>query len=259
MPRRKEPFTTSAQCGAVTYDRFRSEIVPTFDEAYVEMFHESEDYAARGDYSKPADRRAVLGRMREYKQTAWDAFQDECAQWEQQQEMDVYDNPRRARAHRGRRRRRPNPADPWGSIEPLPHELDVYRFKKRKPTKAEGTDQWRSVTTVSVGRWSCVFLEDAGSDARSPDYFLYVGNARNNYGMWWLVSNDETRLPSGGKGWAFYPDRDSEAGYELAGSIEVYAFAFNAWGRHRALARVAHLLKSAGVTAKGPKSVSVND
>ncbi len=36
------------------------------------MFLESQLFAELGDYSKPADRRAVLGRLHQYKSTAWE-------------------------------------------------------------------------------------------------------------------------------------------------------------------------------------------
>ncbi len=43
------------------------------------MFRESQEYAARGDYSKPASRRAVLGRMHQEKLAQWLLCRQACA------------------------------------------------------------------------------------------------------------------------------------------------------------------------------------
>ncbi len=51
------------------------------------MFAESEAARARGDYSKPADLRATLGRMHEYKREAWDVYKAELAQAEEAEEV----------------------------------------------------------------------------------------------------------------------------------------------------------------------------
>jgi len=53
--------------------------VMTWDEAYQACFAESVAAAERGDYSKPADRRCVLGKMHESKRTAWDQCRAGCA------------------------------------------------------------------------------------------------------------------------------------------------------------------------------------
>lgn len=64
--------------GAV-YRRWRGPNPVTWDEAYAEVFAESQACAAAGNYSRPADRRAVLGRMRSYKIRDWLACRAGCA------------------------------------------------------------------------------------------------------------------------------------------------------------------------------------
>jgi hypothetical protein len=65
------------------YRDFRDPSVLDFNAAYAEVFRESQEAAANKDYSKPADRRAILGRMRESKQLAWAdwlAYEEEAAE-----------------------------------------------------------------------------------------------------------------------------------------------------------------------------------
>jgi hypothetical protein len=51
----------------------------SWDEAYQACFAESVAAAERGDYSKPASRRCVLGKMHESKRAAWDQCRAGCA------------------------------------------------------------------------------------------------------------------------------------------------------------------------------------
>lgn len=89
---------------AEPYKRWRSGTVPTFQEVKDEMMRESREYAAAGDYSKPADRRAVLGRMHQYKQAAWQQHEHDCDEaaeagwvWDSEagEYVDAFDNPPR--------------------------------------------------------------------------------------------------------------------------------------------------------------------
>ena len=65
-------------CGLL-YERFR-DVSVSFAEAYQEVFAESIAACAEGNYARPASRRAVLGRMHEYKQKAWRDHQLRCAE-----------------------------------------------------------------------------------------------------------------------------------------------------------------------------------
>jgi len=67
-----------ATCGLL-YERFR-DVSVSFVEAYQEVFAESVEACAAGNYARPASRRAVLGRMHEYKIKAWKAHRDRCAE-----------------------------------------------------------------------------------------------------------------------------------------------------------------------------------
>ena len=60
------------------YSRWRDESPLGFRGAYVECFRDSLDAAARHDYSKPADRRCILGKMHAHKRTAWLACRRGC-------------------------------------------------------------------------------------------------------------------------------------------------------------------------------------
>lgn len=57
-------------CGE-RYRDFRAPDQLSFVEAYDEVLLESRMYCAQGNYSRPASRRAVLGRMHEVKRRAW--------------------------------------------------------------------------------------------------------------------------------------------------------------------------------------------
>lgn len=46
--------------------------------AYQLCFRESQEYAAAGDYGKPADRRCVLGKMHQAKRVQWDECRSRC-------------------------------------------------------------------------------------------------------------------------------------------------------------------------------------
>lgn len=61
---------TCTYCG-LRYRDFRADDQPSFGEAYAVQFRASVAFAATGDYSKPASRRAVLGLMHEVKRGAW--------------------------------------------------------------------------------------------------------------------------------------------------------------------------------------------
>lgn len=65
-------------CGLV-YARFRG-LRLSFAEAYLEVFAESVALAAAGRYDRPASRRAVLGRLHEYKRGAWREHIERCAE-----------------------------------------------------------------------------------------------------------------------------------------------------------------------------------
>lgn len=66
------------------YDRWRSDSGGLdFAEAKRQALDESRDFAAQGDYSKPASRRAVLGKMHAAKLMAWEMCRAGChgEQW----------------------------------------------------------------------------------------------------------------------------------------------------------------------------------
>jgi hypothetical protein len=77
---------TCAYCDG-TYGEFQPDVL-SWDEAYYQVFAESVEAAKRGDYSKPADRRAVLGRLHEAKLAAWE---ERCRLCEEQYFADADD------------------------------------------------------------------------------------------------------------------------------------------------------------------------
>lgn len=66
-------------CG-VTYERFRSPDGMTWADAQQVQWDRSVDNAARGDYSTPLTRAAVLGKLRQWKLEAWDRHQYLCGE-----------------------------------------------------------------------------------------------------------------------------------------------------------------------------------
>jgi hypothetical protein len=66
-------------CG-MSYNRFRAPDQIEFSEAYAVQFKRAKAFAAAGDYSKPATRAAVLGKMREWKLEAWNEHQFVCGE-----------------------------------------------------------------------------------------------------------------------------------------------------------------------------------
>lgn len=60
------------------YDRWRPDRQVTYREALGEVWRESEELAKAGDYSKPASRRAVLGRMHQHKLAQWEECRARC-------------------------------------------------------------------------------------------------------------------------------------------------------------------------------------
>lgn len=64
-------------CG-LAYRAFRAPGQPDFDEAKQAMLMDSRRRARAGDYSKPADRRAVLGWMHGHKRAAWEEHVHYC-------------------------------------------------------------------------------------------------------------------------------------------------------------------------------------
>jgi len=71
-------YWASVVCGhcGLAYAALRAGI--TFAEAYREVFSESREACQSGDYGKPADRRAALGRMFQYKQGLWNEHLRQC-------------------------------------------------------------------------------------------------------------------------------------------------------------------------------------
>ena len=68
---------TCPWCG-LKYEKFRSSSVPTFDAAYAEVFAQSVEAHANGDYTRNAYNGTALGYMRLMKLAAW---KDEHLYW----------------------------------------------------------------------------------------------------------------------------------------------------------------------------------
>lgn len=61
------------------FRRWRPPVPIRWDDAYRECFRESEEASLLGDYSKPASRRCVLGKMHALKLAQWESCRRECA------------------------------------------------------------------------------------------------------------------------------------------------------------------------------------
>lgn len=65
-------------CG-IAYRNFVAPEGISWADAQEVQWQRSKDAVSRGDYSKPVTRRAVLGKMREWKLASWNAHLENCA------------------------------------------------------------------------------------------------------------------------------------------------------------------------------------
>ncbi len=110
MARGAQQGETCGYCSG-TFGAFRPRVLD-WDEAYAQVFQESVKAAGRGDYSKPADRRAVLGRLHEAKLAAWN---ERCRLCEAEYFADA-DDPFAG----------PGAADPFDEVAADPYADDFY-------------------------------------------------------------------------------------------------------------------------------------
>jgi len=64
-------------CG-LTYEKFKADDQPRFHEAQIMMLDRAKELAAKGDYSKPPRRAAILGYMHEWKWQWWELHLELC-------------------------------------------------------------------------------------------------------------------------------------------------------------------------------------
>ena len=78
-------------CG-LRYSDFRAEGQPGFPEAKTVALDRAKELAASGDYSRPARRSAVLGRMHEWKRAAWSDHVALCREAQGDEAVDSLDD-----------------------------------------------------------------------------------------------------------------------------------------------------------------------
>ena len=71
QPRTRVPSVETCRWCGLRYEGFRHPSVPRFDVVQEEMLAAAVARAEIGDYSKPCRLASILGRMREYKLSAW--------------------------------------------------------------------------------------------------------------------------------------------------------------------------------------------